>query len=67
MDWQTLQTVLTSETAMIIYELILMILFLVLIVRMRKKNKMLAEQIESSEKRRQREGLDSQLSNKNRR
>lgn len=64
MNWQAM---LTSDTAFIIYELIIFAVLLILLMRTRKNIKLLSKKKEDQEFKKQREGLDSQLSNTTRR
>ena len=62
-----MQAVLTSDGALVCYSLIIMAVLIILIVMIKKTNKAYTEQKEQAEYNKQREGLDSMLSNKKRR
>ena len=64
MNWQV---ILTSDMAIICYEIIVLILIVFLIIRLRKKNRDYSEKNEKAEFERQREALDNRLSNEKRR
>ena len=62
-----MQAVLTSDGALVCYSLIIMAVLIILIVVIKKANKAYTEKKEQAEYNKQREGLDSMLSNKKRR